>query len=354
MSTFSRCPRPSRAVIALASAALVSLTGAPPGGWVREACAEPTDAQVAAARQIWKEGKELEAKNDWAGALERFKRVAEVKKTPQVRYEIAHCEENLGRLVSALNGFERATEDARTAGAEGADVLARAPARAQALRERLPKLKLVATGEVRVSRVLLDGSPVAVALLGTDMPVDLGAHEVVVERRGTVLQREKLTLGEREQAEITLTVDDKGVPDEEPKVEPPKPVVRRARAFEMTPTRIPSVVVVSLGLGSLVGSGALWGLREQTIVDLVGACPTQLDCDPGLQGLAADGQTFTTASLALLGVGSALTVGGAALFFALPGSVTEAPKRGSITPSWVMPFVSPTKGGFSLGVSGAF
>ena len=75
-----------------------------------------TPEELARARQVFNDGKLLEDKQAWDLALERFRAVARVKMTPQVRFHIALCEENLGRLVQAIKGFELAAEEARAAG----------------------------------------------------------------------------------------------------------------------------------------------------------------------------------------------------------------------------------------------
>src|ERR1700730_6730668 len=114
--------------------------------------AQATPEELAAARQLFNEGKELEKQKSYEGALEKFKKVAAVKTTPQVRFHIALCEENLGHLVSAMKGFDLAAEDAKQAGAAAVEVATNAPARADALRARIPKLRLDATGKVTTSK----------------------------------------------------------------------------------------------------------------------------------------------------------------------------------------------------------
>src|SRR5262245_59971432 len=145
---------------------------------------QPAAAELAAARQLFNEGKEHEKRKRWADALATFKKVAAVKMTPQVRFHIALCEENLGKLVAAINGFELAAEEAAQAGAMASDVAENAPARADALRKRVPVLRLDVRGELGTSRVLLDGAPVAAALVGTNIPVDPGAHTIDLETDG--------------------------------------------------------------------------------------------------------------------------------------------------------------------------
>src|SRR5262245_42744549 len=60
------------------------------------------------ARERFAQAIALQTAGDWAGALALFKEVLAVKPTPQVRFNIALCEEKLGRLVAAMGDYELA------------------------------------------------------------------------------------------------------------------------------------------------------------------------------------------------------------------------------------------------------
>ena len=70
--------------------------------------AEPTRAELVAARDMFGEARDEEKAGNWTKALTLFEAVAKVKLTPQVRFHIALCEEQTGKLLEALNDFERA------------------------------------------------------------------------------------------------------------------------------------------------------------------------------------------------------------------------------------------------------
>jgi tetratricopeptide (TPR) repeat protein len=82
-----------------------------------QAAAADADA-LKRAREQFGQALALQTGGDWAGALALLKEVAAVKPTPQVRFNIALCEERLGRLVAALGDYELAASDAQ---AEKAD-----------------------------------------------------------------------------------------------------------------------------------------------------------------------------------------------------------------------------------------
>src|SRR5215213_7178870 len=75
-------------------------------------------AELKKARLQFQQATELERAGNWTAALQAFREVGQVRMTPQVRFHIAVCEENLGRLVAALGGYELALADADKVGAD--------------------------------------------------------------------------------------------------------------------------------------------------------------------------------------------------------------------------------------------
>lgn len=266
------------------------------------AAQDPTDGELAAAREMFKDGKDLEAKGAWTDALAMFKKVAEVKMTPQVRFHIALCDEKLGRLVSAINGFELAAQEASRAGASAADVAENAPTRAAALRKRVAVVNIVVKGRLSHSRILIDGAPVAAALLGSAIPVDPGRHTVELQTKGKIVFSKNLDLGEKNQATVDIEVNDVDPPPPPPIVpkvstpaNPPPPAVPEA-----DPSKLPAVLVGTVGILSFIGAGVFLGLRESTIAEVGKTCKTGGKlCDPALESVAREGEQYTTAVTAL-------------------------------------------------------
>src|SRR5688572_15952181 len=67
-----------------------------------------TKEELAKAREAFNDGVALASGNNCAGAIAKYKEVARVKMTPQVAFNIAECEERLGKLVSALGNYRLA------------------------------------------------------------------------------------------------------------------------------------------------------------------------------------------------------------------------------------------------------
>ncbi len=266
-----------------------------------------------------------------------------MKMTPQVRFHLALCDENLGHLVSAINGFELAAEEAKKAGKSAADVAENAAPRAEALRKRVPALKLHPTGRILRSRILLDGSPVAAALLDTEIPVDPGKHVIEVDTAGKPGFRHELTLAERETQTLDVEVDDKDEPAPVPSAPPAAPADPPRRS------RLPVYVAGGVGVASLVGAGVFLGLRQSAIAEVRSHCKNgDSGCDPNDYATSLNGERYGTVSSVLFGVGLAGVATAGVLFFVLP----SAPKAALAEPKATALRFEPTVGGAR--VLGAF
>lgn len=306
MAAVSWAPMSSRltpvrlaAVLALG---LASALASPP------AAAQPAGA-LAQLRQVFAEGRQLEDKGHWAEALDKFKEVAAAKMTPQVRFHIALCEENLGKLVSAIKGFDLAAAEATAAGSSAVEVPPAAKQHAEALRGRTAKLHVEVSGKIVTSKVLLDDAPLGEKDLGTDLDVDPGTHVVEVrDASGKSTFHKEVKLAEKGTEKVDLTVDDQ----EEAPVKPVKP--------SAGPSRVPAYVVGGLGIAALATSGAFFALRASNIAAVAANCKDPVNftgCSPGDQDLANQGRTYNIVADAMLGVGIAGVATGTVLFFVL-------------------------------------
>src|SRR5438067_5870278 len=102
-------------------------------------------AELEAARGLYKDGQDLEKKKDFAAALEKFKKVAEIKSTAIVRYHEGFCSEKTGKWIDALDFFARAQLEGQGDAKQKEAVEASRKA-ADALRPRVPKIRIKVTG----------------------------------------------------------------------------------------------------------------------------------------------------------------------------------------------------------------
>jgi len=123
------------------------------------AWADPTEEQLAAARERFKEGRDLEDKGDWEAARKAFEDVGEVKLTPQVTYHLALCDEHLGKWKAAIDGYEKAIKAATAAGDAGKSVLEPATKQRDDLSARMPKMRVEIRGTLEKNDELYVDDP---------------------------------------------------------------------------------------------------------------------------------------------------------------------------------------------------
>jgi hypothetical protein len=295
---------------------------------------------LAQLRAVFAEGRALEDKGHWAEALEKFKEVAAGKMTPQVRFHIALCEENLGKLVSAMRGFQLAASEGTAAGSSAVEVPPAATQHAEALRARIAKLHIEVTGKLTTSKITLDDTPLIDKDFGAEVDVDPGRHVIEVrDASGKSTFRKELTLAEKGAEKVEVPVADA---EEAPKTTPPPP----------SPSRVPAYATGAVGLAALAGSGVFFALRASNIATIASHCKDPVNytgCQPGDQNLANQGKIYNGVADALLGVGIAGVATGTILFFVL--GPKKQPAAGSPPPAASMRIVP---AGTALKVIGTF
>jgi len=247
------------------------------------------------AREQFAQALALQTGGDWAGALALLKEVAAVKPTPQVRFNIALCEERLGLLVAALGDYELAGSDALAQKAD--QVRQEVDARLESLRARVPRV-VVKRGEGADSATIsLDGVSLGDAVLDTPLPVDPGPH--VVEGAAAGFQPFKQAFRMAEQQTTTIEVKLELLPAKpEPVLPPPPPPAAQTM-------RTAGFIVGGAGIASLIASGTMFYLRHTTINDLDQQCgPDRKSCPDNAQSTVDRGKLYTTLGNVTLAVGA--------------------------------------------------
>jgi hypothetical protein len=222
------------------------------------------------ARAKFQQGIELEQAGDWPAALKLFREVGQVRMTPQVRYHIARCEEQLGRLVAALGGFELALEQAEDVGEDFREEVTKSVSE---LRARIPKLTVERGSGAEAATIELDGIALGDSRVGTSMPVDPGPHAVSAQAPGYQSFHSTVEVGERE--EQTVVVELRPLPKETRVPVAPERVEPSPPSRESSPVLI--YVAGGVGIAGLAASGVFWGLRGAALSDLEELCPER-DC----------------------------------------------------------------------------
>jgi hypothetical protein len=260
---------------------------------------QPSKEELAKARTAFQEGVALAAANNCAAALVKYKEVAQVKMTAQVAFNIAECEERLGKLVQALGNYRIAVSQA------GEDknlqkVLREAGSRVEDIEARIPKLTIKKGPGIDTATILLDGTELGASQIGSPMPLDPGAHVVVGKFEGKEYFNQNVTVAEKENKIFTVRfelpkVKVETVPVEPPPTEAPPPPPK---------SRVPGAVVTAVGGVALITGLAGIGVRQSAISTLNGLCQNNKcpDTDEA-HSAVSKGKTMTGVAEIMIPVG---------------------------------------------------
>jgi hypothetical protein len=264
-------------------------------------------AELKKARAQFQQATELERAGNWTAALQAFREVGQVRMTPQVRFHIAVCEENLGRLVAALGGYELALSDADKV---GSDFKGEVEEKITKLRARIPKLVIERGEGASAAAIELDGVAVGDSSVGVEVPLDPGPHAVTAKAPNRRPFESTVNLKEEETTRLELKLEE--IPQEQlttggGAAAPPP--------LEKPPSKVVPLVIGGVGVAALIGSGVLFGLRQSTISELEDAC-NGTQCPKDKESRYDDLKFYHYGSFVTLGVGvAAVGTAGALLFF---------------------------------------
>jgi tetratricopeptide (TPR) repeat protein len=142
----------SRGALLTALAASAALTVAPPG---RAQTQTLTPAERQRAKKLFEEAARLEEAQDWAAAVLKLDEALAIKETPGLRYHRAYCLEQQGKLVEALEEYDRSEALLELAPANDVKELL-GPAR-DALMKRTPVVEVVIPADARNPIIQVDG-----------------------------------------------------------------------------------------------------------------------------------------------------------------------------------------------------
>ncbi|WP_434043319.1 MULTISPECIES: PEGA domain-containing protein [Sorangium] len=299
------------------------------------ALAQDTD-ELKRARAQFQQATELEQAGNWAAALQQFREVGQVRMTPQVRFHIAVCEENLGRLVAALGGYELALAEADTV---GPDFRAEVEASIGRLRARIPKLVIVRGKGAGSAAMALDGIALGGTSIGVEVPLDPGPHALTAKAPNYKLFQETVELKEGGVTRVEVTLE----------ALPQELLIRAGALPEKPPSKVVPYVIGGVGAASLIGSGVLFVLRQGALADLEDACgPGGKSCPSSMASRYDDLKFYHYGAQVALGVGVA-AVGTATAILLLQRKKPKEPEKTSLE-------LVPVAGGSEIGarLSGAF
>lgn len=280
--------------------------------------------RFAAAQRLFDQG-------DHAAALDVFREVYSITKSPNARLMVGHCLLRLGRVVDAYDELYRTMIEAgKRAESEPKYDRTRDAAATEVARLE-PKVGkvIIAVGDPSVVDINVNGAPLAADRVGVPVAVDPG--EIVVTARGSASKRGPIRLVARVAAGETKTLT-VVLPDEAPASKPRSGRVVSA-SETASPTKAPSgggfvprggvrtLGFVAAGVGALgmVTFGVAGSMVQGKLSTLEAECGSARCRDLKYASLIDSGKTLTAVTNVGLAVGLAgLAAGGAMIAFGGP------------------------------------
>ena len=219
--------------------------------------AEANATEISAAKQAFDSALAAEAEQRWADAALKLREAVAVKDTPGLRFHLAHCETELGRLVEASLEYDRALDLMRQ-GAKAKDVQKLLGPARSALLLRIPRLTLEIPADLQAPLIAIDNRryPPSEAALG--VPLNPGLHLLRVQATGRRAFERALNLKEGDQIAVTVTLalsPSPGGPGGDERASEPPPPPRQASAGSVSPP--PESSVSSAKLYLMIGESVL-------------------------------------------------------------------------------------------------
>jgi hypothetical protein len=226
--------------------------------------AQPSAADVAAARDLFRDAARLAKEGKWEEARAAYERSMALRPSALTRYSLAVAQKETGRIVEA-------TENLRAFLREATD---RASARFQApaeellrsLEPRIAKVTVSLASQPEGLVVTIDGVTVPAAAFGVARAIDPGKHRLEAKAAGHKAFSRQIELAEGGSERVAITLEpDRAAPGTGPAAAMPAPVASAAVPAGQ-PEKPRSASPLALGL--TVGGGA--ALVGGVVVGLVG------------------------------------------------------------------------------------
>ncbi len=214
----ARPPRSSRVAgtLAVAAFAIACVLGASRGARAENPAAVPDPV----AQALFQDGRDLVDKGQWDAGCTKFDASMLLYPAASTLLNIARCYEHQSKLASAWSAYKRVQVlNRETLGEERRRAIdAMVEAEIKSLTPRLPKIKLAMPRAVAGVTLRKDGEALPAAVIGTEIPVDAGEHEIVAEAAGYRPFRQKLEVKEGTVRDLVIDLVPLGEPD--PRAEP--------------------------------------------------------------------------------------------------------------------------------------
>lgn len=233
---------------------------------------------------------------------------------------LADCEEKVGKLADAMGHWADARQRAVSEGHR--PIEEEATARLSALEPRLARVTLVLSPSApRDASVERDGIALGAPSLGIALPVDPGAHTIVVKAAGHAESTTQIAVGEGEVKRVELSAGAALVTQTPPAVAP-APTPR---------TGVSPLTWIGFGVaGAGLAAGAVTGLMAMNAGSQAKtACPDRV-CDRASLDEIETGRTMSTVStVSFIAAGVGVAVG----IFGLVGTTKPTARTAAVSVS---------------------
>lgn len=248
--------------------------------------AAPTASERSVAVPLVIEGRARFEAQQYAAALELFKRAHEIAKAPTTGLDLAKTYEALGQLIEARKLAVEVANSPIEPNEKPAFADARADAKMaiEALDSRIPFLRVHVVGPPQsVARVSIDGKTLTAEEAGKPYAANPGKHTIVVDAPEYHASEVSVALVESETMPVELKLNPK---DKKP--QPPKPTPNTNTSSRLAPeAKIGFVVaggLAAVAIGTGIGAMVTYGPTRDAFV--AKDTPTYEDHRHTLEGLA--------------------------------------------------------------------
>jgi tetratricopeptide (TPR) repeat protein len=139
-------------------------------------------AEPSTAEALFREGRELLARGDYAAACPKLEESQRLDPAPGTEFNLGRCYELLGRLASAWGAYADVAQVTHSFGQKERELRARE--RVAAIEPRLSFVLVKAASHADGLHLRRDGAPMPLAQLDVEIPVDPGDHVLAAEAPG--------------------------------------------------------------------------------------------------------------------------------------------------------------------------
>jgi hypothetical protein len=276
------------------------------------------DADSKRAATLFTEGREALARGDTEVACDKFRESFRLGKRASAMLNLAQCEETRGKLADALSHWKEGSSMLEPSD----ERVAVAGEHLRAIEPRVPRLRLRMAPRIPPSaQVTLDGTPVSTSSLETTMPVNPGAHEIVLAIPGRPEQRHTIVVKEREQQEVVLGTD--SVPITPPASEP-QPQSQARRIATWTAGGVGAAGVLTAAV-----TGVMILSKKSTVE---GNCPNKVCNATGRDAIDSANPLIT---VNYIGWGVGIVGAGVATWLLLTNPSQQSGSTTAIAPTWI-------------------